>query len=94
MSTELKHIKITDRVEHPDGSADTTYESYTDKPSMRICYTEKSHATSSETFYRDMLTCTNVMKDTTELNLKIIIKNGEPFRIVQSWETSRQRYEK
>lgn len=91
---DLKHIKVTERIEHADGTADTTYESYREGLSTRIVTKEKSHPTSQATLYRDLLTCATIIKDTEELTLKIVKKHGEPFRIIQSYEVSRERYEK
>lgn len=92
METTEKHTKVTERIEHPDGTADITYESYRDELSTRILTKEKSNPTSRATLYKDLLTCATIINDTEELTLKIVKKHGEPFRIIQIWEVSRERF--
>lgn len=84
---ELKHIKITERVEHADGTAEITRRSYTDKLESSRSWYEKKHMTSRSTLYSDLARCAERITTTNELTLKIVKKHGEPSLIVETWET-------
>lgn len=94
MGTDLKHIKVRETTTLPDGTNEIKTQSYTDELASDKLEREKSHPTSQNTLYKDVLTCLTVLSDSEELTLKIVKKHGQPHRIIQTWTVERNRYGK
>jgi hypothetical protein len=90
---ELKHVKITERFEYVDGTAEITRHSYTSELKSHKRWCEKKHSTSPNTLYDDLARCAARIATTEELTLKIVKKHGQPSLIVETWEEEDARYD-
>jgi hypothetical protein len=92
--SEIKHATIRESTEQADGTVSITTRSYTEKLSSVKTEVERRHPTSANTLFKDLLSCTDVLKETEELTLTIVKKHGQPHLIRQTYIIGREYHGK
>ena len=90
----IKHTTVRVITELPDGSASIKTKSYNEDLSSIKSEVERRYPTSRNTLFADMLTCTEVLKESEQLTLIIEKRKGEPYLIRQIYTVNREYHGK